>query len=336
MLPVKQALKELSDAAAYERLLGDAYKKVSLKEVIPLKQQEEFNFEDDLKLQQNLTKNNLNTLFQNQPALVNQIIQYIIDTDGDLVEFNKYFNTFKTSIAGIRIRSIEDFQKVWNQFKSQRLGIELAITPEVIFQPNTLTIPELERKTNEELDNLFKQALVNAEKKPLSEIKNFRYQTKTSLSKLINIKPMTDGTLTLDPIPTESNAKTDLQRINTAKIRYIYKANNPNASMRINVLWREPSARASTMAPVTAVAVTTTSSVPPPAPAPKTRGRPRSKSISSLPPVIPVSVPATTLPATATTLPATATSSISTSTEGSGLITNPLFQKKRSVYMKYR
>jgi hypothetical protein len=241
MLPVKQAFQELSNAAAYERLLNDAYKKVSLKETVPVKQQEAFDFEEQLNLQQNLTKNNLKQLFPNQEGLINQIIQYIIETDGDLVEFNKYFPTFKLAVAGIRIKSFEDFQNIWNQFKSQRLGAELAITPEIKISSNILSLNDLETMPSKDLDDLFRQSLIKTEKKSLDLIKSFRYITFTNqLSKETPLKEK-EGLLWFDPPDVkETKGFSEKVKVNTAKVRYIYKTMNPQVSMRIAIQWKGP------------------------------------------------------------------------------------------------
>lgn len=234
------SLKELQAGTDYENLLKQAYKNVSLKEVIPKQQEDILNLDDRLRLQQNLTRSNLSTIIQGQPILINEILQYISDTDGDYVQFNKYFTTFKNALGSFKIRKLDDFAKIWSTFKTQQLGQQLVQLPEIILT-GINTISDLEKLSNEELDNLFREAILKKEGKPVNEVTKIQYPTKTGpLSNALVLKNK-EGIIEFDRIPTDNTTKDKQTKINNVKIRYIYYANNPSVSMRgLNVKWQKP------------------------------------------------------------------------------------------------
>mgnify|MGYP000585461469 CR=1 FL=1 len=237
----RQLIKELQDAKKYEDLLNSDYRKLSLKEVIPRQQEEVITFEKDSELQQNLTRNNLKSVFRNSPGLINEIVQYITNVDGDLINFNKYFNTFKNAISGIKINNITEFENVWQQFKIQQLGQQLNPTPPTTVIFGTNDIKQLEKMTTEEIDDLFRAYVEKATGKNIEEVESIQYPLlngKLSSSlKLINKEK--GNIIKFSPEPKDTTIKGDvLARENNAKIRYIYKVSNPDLIIKnLKVKW---------------------------------------------------------------------------------------------------
>lgn len=250
------SIKELQAGTDYENLLKQAYKNVSLKEVIPKQQEDILNLDDRLRLQQNLTRSNLSTIIQGQPILINEILQYISDTDGDYIQFNKYFTTFKNAIGSFKIRKLDDFAKIWNTFKTQQLGQQLVQLPEITITGLNNTIPELEKLSSEEIDALFRKAIIKKEGKPVEEVNKIQYPTKSgTLSSSLMLKNK-GGIIEFDPVPTDNTIKDKQTKINNVKIRYIYRADNPSISMRgLNVKWQKPEATTTETSMSTTIAV---------------------------------------------------------------------------------
>lgn len=268
-------LSELKAGSDYESLLRQEFKRVSQKEMIPKQQEEMFNIEDNLRLQQNLTKGNLSSIITGAPALVNTIIQEIINTDGDLIQFNKYFSTFRNALGPIKIRSLDDFNKLWTQFKTQQLGQQLVPTPEVIISTSLENVSDLEKMSTEDIDTLFRQAIEKKTGKNVSEINSIQYPLANgTLSNSLTL--VKDGTIIqFDPVPTDNTEKSVQARINNVKLRYIYKAFNPNVSMaKVRIRWQKP------LPVMVETQVGSTIPIPPPPPpkpkpASKPKGRPK-------------------------------------------------------------
>lgn len=231
------SVKELQAGTDYENLLKQAYKNVSLKEVIPKQQEDILNLDDRLRLQQNLTRSNLSTIIQGQPILINEILQYISDTDGDYIQFNKYFSTFKNALGSFKIRKLDDFAKIWNTFKTQQLGQQLVQMPEITIT-GINTISDLEKLSSEELDALFREAILKKEGKPVEEVNKIQYKTASGADSNALMLKNKEGIIEFDPVPHDNTIKDKQTKINNVKIRYIYHANNPSIKIRgLKVKW---------------------------------------------------------------------------------------------------
>lgn len=230
--------KELAAGATYDQLLVESYKNLN-KTFVP-KQQQDIALDDTtLQLQKNLTRNNLRMVGFSD-GLINQIVQLIIDKDGDLINFNKYFNTFKSAVQGIKISNIDDFTKVWNQFKSQNLGTELRQEPDITVNTNN-SITDMENMSSEELDKLFRAALEFKEGKKIDKITSIQYHlTSGELSQKLTLINK-ESIISFIPMPRDNYTKELLVRINNVKIRYIYSAFNPSSNMKnLRVKWNGP------------------------------------------------------------------------------------------------
>lgn len=235
----KKAIGELEDGAEYEKYIETAFKKVSKKETIPATQIDIIDTSSD-RLQNNITKSNLKEIITGGPALIGQIADEIRSVDGDFIEFNKYFPTFKKALP-YKIKNIEQFRSDWTLFKEQQLGRNLS--PNTIYETpiNEEDITDLENMSNEDLDKKFREVLVVREKKTVDNIQFIRYNTsKGALSKPLELINK-DGIISFKPIPMDSSITgkgNEIIRINNAKIRYIYGVTNPYANTTtLKVRW---------------------------------------------------------------------------------------------------
>lgn len=234
------SLKELKASALYERQVEDAFRQAQLKEVIPTKQEELLKISgtqelEPLQLQRNITKQLLESL--SPPlgiGLINQIIEYIIQDEGNLINFNKFFPSFRTAIKGISFNDIETFKRIYQQFRGQQIGQKLQ-QQQVSVRLPTMSIQELNKLPRKELNELFKQSLLNATGKKLADIKTITY-----------IKPNGDES---DPIELQNINSDDIKlkikgraNYNNIKIRYIFHEQNPELSMAgdLGVKWTGP------------------------------------------------------------------------------------------------
>lgn len=247
-------LSELKAGATYEDLLNKAYKSISLKEIIPQQQEQLTELQtvidtktgqpkiviNPLQIQKNITKSNLNTFIKGKPALINEIIEYIISEDGDLVEFNKYFQTFKRAISGIRLTNLDEFKAIWTQFKLQQLGKELTPSPQITISPLIANITELQKMSSSELDQLFRETILKKEGKSIDEVNTITYRLIRGISTPLTLLNKTGIIEFKEPLK-DSNVKGKMAQINNAKIKYIYGWNNPNVNMKdLKIKWTGP------------------------------------------------------------------------------------------------
>jgi hypothetical protein len=262
---------ELRAGADYDKFIETAFKHISQKEIVPrrIDLPEEIDAAtDEYRLQANIARENLRTIIRGQPALINLIIEEL-KANNDLNSFNKYFNTFKKAVG--RITSITSFIRDWNLFQKEEIGQQLELIPEVTIK-GIETISDMEKMSSQELDKLFREAVEKKEGKDISLVKGIQYvKSDNTLSNTLMLKNK-DGIIEFDPIPTDTSVKDKQAKINNVKIRYIYKANNPNMNMRgLKVRWQPP-------IPTTAEAQTGVPLLPP---IPSSERRKRSMSVST-------------------------------------------------------
>lgn len=237
------SIKELQAGANYEKFLETEFAMIPKKKSILLPQEEQVNRTDTLRLQVNITKNNLKEL-DIGPGLITQIVEDLKLVEGDLLEFNKYFPTFKSATSNNKIKSLADFRTEWSLFKDQQIGRELqpyntinTITPEVKY-----TRTELENLNSEELDKLFKLYLTLEYKRPIDEIREFRYKTvKNELSAPVEII----NKYSIITFGKGSRRGDTPKGYNELKIKYIYQrmypSFNPVRSKDLtNLEWKGP------------------------------------------------------------------------------------------------
>lgn len=200
-----QMLKELSDAAKYDKLVDMAQKErvelMGIEQVLPAVPEgpEEVITSEKSRLLTDLVKSNLKEIVIG-PSLINTITDYLKSNE-DLINFNKFFPTFKRIVGIKKIRSLDRFTKDWELFKSQNLGVELA-TPLQLVESKTVDdkskmIKSLNTEPIESIEEKFRKSLELHYKKPFIEIDSFEYPLMTlksgkiSLTKtdIINRKP---------------------------------------------------------------------------------------------------------------------------------------------------
>lgn len=236
------SVKELQDGSTYEKFLETEFALIPKKKSILPQQEEQINRTDILRLQVNLTKNNLKELGIG-PGLITQIVEDLKLVEGDLLEFNKYFPTFKSATSNNKIKSLTDFRTEWSLFKDQRIGKEI----QQITSPLNITLPiqkgytenELEQLTSEELDKLFRLHIMEDYRTTVDEIRTIKYVTsKGTLSKDDIILYNKDSIITFS---SKGTSRGDLPiNYNNIKIRYIYKKLHPTSKPLKDVKWTGP------------------------------------------------------------------------------------------------
>ncbi len=249
----KKLISELEKGAQYERYIETAFNNITDKERIPStpdKIIEENRDIDPLLLQTNLATNNLKEIVPaTSPALIKLIIEELKAND-DLLDFNKYFKIFKKVTGTTKIRTIDQFKAYWNQFSEQELGEKLRIEPVTNITmgdvARSFDIAGLESMSNEDLDDIFKKTLEEANKTTIDKIITFKYVTaKNTLSNPITLTNK-DGIISFEPLPRKTKGRNQIQANNDIKIRYILKHQNPMLKVNnLKVNWTGPPAMSS-------------------------------------------------------------------------------------------
>lgn len=249
-------MQELRAASDYENIINTAFKQLK-KQVIPMgieqsniiyKEEDEPELldKDPLILQKNIADTNLKKIIDG-PSLIN-VIKEQLTNKNEISDFNKNFNIFQKAIGSKKIRNINTFDFFWNEFQKQQLGKEL--TPD-IFQPediqniiglvpSTQRVNELEKLSNETLNDIFKKSLEEHYNKSLDKIINFQYplkKPKLELSNTIKLDKSDLNNITFS-LAGVKEGNTKEQKINNIKIRFIIYNEFPKTNFKLlNTNW---------------------------------------------------------------------------------------------------